>query len=122
MNSDARRGIVIGLWVLTGLAFLLDVLLPGSTGSGVLGPGLLAAAVASTTLFQHALDQKPVERRNIALGLLGALLAFGTAFAVISEGDRRSFLYVALVTMVTSALSFSGPRRAKARRGTPLGP
>ena len=114
MKSEWQRGIAIGLWILAGSAFLFDVLLPRSTGGGILGPGLLAAAVVSTALLKlPASDRKPVEpeRRRIVLTLLGIALVFGTAFAVISEGDRRSFLYVAFVAVVTLALGIWDARR-----------
>lgn len=115
-GADARRGVTIGLWILAGLAFLLDVLFSRSSGGEMLGPGILALAAAWTALLAPtASGQRTGASRPILHVLLGTVLALGTAFAVIHEGDRRSLLYVALVTVFAVALGYDTHRRTKVR-------
>lgn len=120
LAPESARGITVGLWILTGLAFLVGALLPGSSGGDLLGPALLTLSVVWTALLKTKTGLPAVasaeagasaktggqtaERTKSLLLLAGPVLALGIAFTVIREGDRRSFLYVGFAAIVALAL------------------
>lgn len=113
MSSELYRGITLGLWILAGASFLLEALLPGSAGAGILGPVLLAAALGWTVIGQRDTRSPsvggPVPSRA-ALGFLGAALAAGIALVIVRDGDQRSFLMVAFVAITAVVLARHGRR------------
>lgn len=102
------RGIAIGLWVLSGLAFFADALLPHAGQFHVFAPWLLAASVAWTALMpaEHAGPQQG--NQNI-LWLAGLLLACTISFVIIRDGTGRSFLFIAFSGL--AALVLALPKR-----------
>ena len=126
LASDSARGVAVGLWVLTGLAFLVAALSPGSTGGSILGPFLLTLAIFWTGVLASAPRQGRSELKHpdhdhgtrgwqtiteSATRLAGFFLALGIPLVIIREGDRRSFLYIGFVALV--ALTFGTPRRER---------
>lgn len=123
MSTNILRGIAIGLWILTGLGFLLPALLPGSTGTRIVGPVLLALAVAWTALVPRDASAQTQEKERgwrgsaiswTALGLprralaaWGLLVALAVALVIIRTGDRRSFLFAAFTTLVAAVLTWN---------------
>lgn len=103
------HGVAIGLWALAGLSYLVRALLPGSAAQGIAGPLLLAAAVAWTALLPTSAAARPAgappRRLPVLLLLLGGLLAAGTALAIVSEGDRRSFLFIGFTVVAVLTLT-----------------
>lgn len=131
LASDIARGVAIGLWVLTGLAFLVVALSPGSTGGNILGPFLLTLAIFWTVVLVLAPgygrnglknpshDQERRGRQRWMRGaarLAGFLLALGIPLVIIREGDRRSFLYVGFVALVAFAFGTPWTRTAYTKR------
>lgn len=122
MRAELRRGAALGLWTLAGLAFLLAALFPSSAGARVLGPALVAVAVAWTALVPrgtraqrthlHSSGYGEQARRRVpsgrALGLvaLATLLALALAITIVREGDRRSFLYAAFTAVIALVLAY----------------
>lgn len=107
MNSGVARGIALGLWILTGLAFLVSALFPRSSGAAILGPVLLTLAVLTTALLPLGptapISQAPV-RRRVLLSIVVLVLALSITLTIIREGDRRSFVYVLFVVALTLLL------------------
>lgn len=113
MNGELWRGLIIGLWILTGLAFLTSALFPGSTGAPTLGPFLLGITTIVTALSGRPVSLKPGLQRTTTTRVLRAMslaLTLAIALTIIHEGDRRSFFFVVLATVVAFSL---GMRREK---------
>lgn len=110
--SNGVRSVTIGLWVLTGLTFLLDALLPGIGRFSTLAPWLLAASVAWTAMIP-AHGQRARAHPSLVLFLLGCALAFAISFTVIRDGDRRSLLFVGFIGL--TVLLFSQQKKPAPR-------
>jgi hypothetical protein len=104
------RGVALGLWILTGLAFLVSALFPGSTGAAFLGPLLLTCAVFLTALAPRGavLNRKNPTRRLLYM-VGAALLVLAIALTIIRTGDQRSFLFALFITIAALALSLRQP-------------
>lgn len=105
-------GIALGLWILAGLAFLAEAVLPGSVATRTVGAVLLAAAVLATAL---ALPPTDAARKHLVFArgkhqvfarLGAAALAFLIALTVVREGDTRSWLFVSVVALLAVLLAY----------------
>ncbi|TSC63422.1 MAG: hypothetical protein G01um1014106_501 [Parcubacteria group bacterium Gr01-1014_106] len=111
------RGIAIGLWILTGLVFLADALLPGIGRLPTLAPWLLAASVAWTAVIpqrESAIihdstsrsERTPRPQPSRALLLIGFAFALAISFTIVRDGTNRSFLFGALTAGAALMLWF----------------
>lgn len=115
MVYTLTRGITLGLWTLTGLAFLTAAVLPGSAVGQLAGPLLLAIAVGWTATALPRASASAYERnrkgitsatllRFYTLTLVGTLVALTIAVTIVHTGDRRSFLFAGFVALCAVAL------------------
>ncbi|TSC72448.1 MAG: hypothetical protein G01um101438_532 [Parcubacteria group bacterium Gr01-1014_38] len=102
-RHSTLRGITLGLWVLTGLAFLAEALLPGIGRFPLLAPWLLATSIGWVALIPNRenLTRLPASR---VLLLAGFVLALATSFVLIRDGDRRSLLFAGFASLATLLL------------------
>ena len=113
MNSELVRGVTLGLWVLSGLAFLGSVLLPGSTGAQLLGPVLIGMAVVLTALVPRRVS--PVVGHAArwlyrSMIVFGTVLAFAITLVIVREGDQRSWLFVGYTAAAAIFFGFQGTK------------
>ncbi len=108
-NWKTRQGVSLGLWVLAGLAFLLRALFPGSTGGTLLAPILLAAAVAVTGIGASRAFKTPISssgKHRLLAAASAAVLALLVSLTIIREGDRRSWVFVAVTALLVFVLTW----------------
>lgn len=111
ISPATLRGTAIGLWVLSGLAFLADALLPHAGQFHVFAPWLLAAAVLTTVWLPQGLTTAPLRNQRI-FWFVGLVLALAISFTIIRDGTSRSLIFVILTSAVVITLSF--PKKSSA--------